>query len=281
MTKQLVEDHGGSSVMDKLSPTNVPPDAPTPTGGRWALLAISLLCLGGSGAALLLGHRPVPPPIVITPPTTAETGPTPSTPPLHAASSALPRIYVHVAGAVRKPSLYALPPGSRVMAAVTKAGGPTPKADLDAVNLAEKLQDGEKIYIPPKRETEATPQASPVPPGNEIGHQSVLPQPAPIAVPMTPAKTRTATADKPAGKSQRGGQSKADKLTSPTEGQVALNTATEEQLERLPGVGPAMAGRILDYRRQAGGFRKIDDLMEVRGIGAKKFARIEPFVRVE
>ena len=59
-----------------------------------------------------------------------------------------PVIYVHVAGAVKHPSLYTLAPGSRVMQAIKAAGGPAPKADLDAINLAEKVRDGEKVYVP-------------------------------------------------------------------------------------------------------------------------------------
>lgn len=259
--------------------TNTPPVETRAAGGRWALIGISLLCLVGSGAALLLGHRPVPPPIVITSPggAASQNAPPPApVPPARPSATPAPRLYVHVAGAVRKPSLYALPAQSRIMAAITAAGGPTPKADLDAVNLAEKVQDGEKVYVPEKHQAEVVP----VPPGNALGHESVAPPPALPANQMAPAKVSALPTGKPAKTGVRGGASKADKLSSPSEGQIALNTATAEQMERLPGVGPAMAARILAYRQQAGGFRKIDDLMEVRGVGVKKFAKMEPFVRL-
>jgi competence protein ComEA len=72
---------------------------------------------------------------------------------------------------------------------------------------------------------------------------------------------------------------KVDKLKSPADGQVDINTADASELQRLPGIGPAMAQRIIDARKSYGGFRTTNDLMEVRGIGQKKFAKIEPFVK--
>jgi competence protein ComEA len=72
---------------------------------------------------------------------------------------------------------------------------------------------------------------------------------------------------------------KIGKLTNPADGQIDVNTADSDELQRLPGVGPAMAQRIINARQSFGGFRSAQDLQEVRGIGPKKFAKLEPFVK--
>ena len=140
------------------------------------------------------------------------------------------------------------------MQAIRAAGGPTAEADLDAVNLAEKVADGEKVFVPKRG----------VPPPVPTSNDSLT----------TPLKTAIKTAKGAA--SGRGG-----KIMAASGEQIALNTATEADLERLPSVGPSMAGRILAYRQQAGRFEKIEDLTQVTGIGPKKFAKIAPFVRLD
>jgi len=230
---------------------------------RFALLIVCLLCLLGSGFVLLTGRRAAPPPVIITPPpaqATAAALPSPSpTEAPHAAPAPANRLYVDVAGAVRRPSLYVLPPQSRVMQAIRAAGGPTQEADMDAVNLAQKVTDGEKVFVPKRSVT---------PPTGAAG--DALPTPA------SSAPSRAASEHAKGGRS-----SHADKITATSGEQIALNMATEADLQRLPGVGPSMAGRILAYRRQAGRFEKIEDLMQVTGIGPKKFAKIAPFVKLD
>ena len=226
---------------------------------RAALLAICLLCLLGSGAVLYSNHRQDKvPPVVIT-----------STPPEMTAAAALPpaapaaRIYVDVAGAVRRPSMYALPPGCRVMQAIIAAGGPASGADLDSVNLAQKLADGEKIFVP--KHTLAPPASG---------------SPDPRTIPSSTA-IQPSTSIHAAGKIAKTSlSSHSNKLTADSGLQIALNTATLDDLQRLPSVGPAMAARILAYRAQAGGFGKVEDLMQVPGIGPKKYAKIAPCVKL-
>ena len=141
-------------------------------------------------------------------------------------------IFVHVAGAVKRPGLYELPEGSRVNDAVIAAGGAASGADLDALNLAAKVKDGDKVLVPAK----GAGGGAQAPPG--------------------------------AGASAAAG------------GLIDLNTATIDQLETLPGVGPSTAQKIMDYRTDHGGFRSVDDLLNVPGIGPRKLDQIKPHVTV-
>jgi competence protein ComEA len=147
--------------------------------------------------------------------------------PAHVAfSSGGRRSVVHVAGAVRHPGVYSLAPGARVEDAVRRAGGARRSANLDAVNLAARLADGQQIVVPSR-----TPVAAP----------SVDP----------------AAAGPP----------------------VSLGSATLEQLQTLDGVGPATAQKIVAYRTEHGGFRSVDDLANVPGIGPKRLAALKPHVQ--
>ncbi len=154
------------------------------------------------------------------------------------------RVTVHVAGAVRRPGVYVLSPGARVNDALRRAGGARGRADLAAVNLAAKLEDGRQVLVP-ERVAPATAGGPPVAGGTaSAGGASVAGGPSAPAAPIN------------------------------------LNTATLEQLDTLDGVGPGIAQRILDYRRQHGGFARVEELGEVPGIGAKRLATLTPLVTV-
>lgn len=137
-------------------------------------------------------------------------------------------LLVHVAGMVKAPGVYELKPGSRVRDALEQAGGAVEGADLDSLNLAAPLSDGEKIYV--AKPGEAAPQ----------GHS---------------------------GGAAPGGK-------------VNLNSATQDQLEELPGVGPVLATRIIEYRQKKGRFTAIRQLMEVEGIGQKKYESLKDLVTI-
>ncbi len=147
---------------------------------------------------------------------------------------------MHVAGAVAQPGLRTVPAPARVADAVAAAGGPSPDADLDRLNLAAPVADGQRIYV--LRHGEAT--EPPVAGGAGTG---------------------------------AGGASGASGAGA---GPVNLNTATAEQLDTLPGVGPATAQAIITYRQQHGGFRRVDDLLDVRGIGDARMEQLRPLVTV-
>jgi competence protein ComEA len=134
-----------------------------------------------------------------------------------------PKLVVHVVGAVRRPGLYRLPDRSRIADAVTRAGGPTRRADLSAVNLAAPVADGLQVVVPARA------------PPDKAG---------------------------------------ADPPPSDPQGPVHLNTATLEELDALPGVGPVTAQKILDYRQQHGAFASLDELDAIPGIGPARLEQL-------
>ena len=158
------------------------------------------------------------------------------------------QIVVDVDGAVAHPGLYKLPPGSRVQAALAAAGGLSPQADAHRINRAAKLHDGQKLYV--LSQGESTP---------------------PLAA------SSGQGCEGQACTSAEGGVAGSD-----TEGQglVNINTANATQLTQLPGVGPAIAQKIIDYRTTNGPFTSVDDLTKVPGIGAAKLAQIKSHARV-
>jgi competence protein ComEA len=177
------------------------------------VLLVAVLALAGR-AYLRPSHAAVPPPLRV---------------PLHAAAPSGPKqVYVDVVGAVRRPGLYRVRPGARVADAVAHAGGPTRKAELQLVNLAALVADGEQVVVP-QRGAGGLPAA--------VGAAGSAPT-----------------------------------------GPVHLNSATLEQLDALPGVGPVTAQKIVDYRTQHGGFGSVDDLDAVPGIGPSRLADLRPLV---
>lgn len=147
------------------------------------------------------------------------------------------QLCIHVDGCVASPGVYYLPAGSRVIDAVTAAGGATEKARTDAVNLAQELQDGQQIVIPSRSESQATPSDGD-----------------PVAA---------------SGGAQGSGEGAS---SSGADGMVNINTATAEEFETLQGIGAATAEKIVADREANGPFSSIDDLTRVSGIGEKKLA---------
>jgi competence protein ComEA len=134
------------------------------------------------------------------------------------------RLYVDVAGEVRRPGLYRVARGSRVAVAVGLAGGFTRGADSTQVNLAAPLQDGQQVIVPPRGAGGAAASSG---------------------------------AGGPGGKRP-----------------VSLSTASADDLDSLDGIGPTLAQRIVQYRQAHGGFRSIDELRQVDGIGDKRFQQL-------
>jgi len=164
-----------------------------------------------------------------------------------ASVSAPSTLTVHVAGAVKKPGVYVLSSTARVVDAVTAAGGPLTSADLEGINLAQTLVDTEQIYIPP-RSRRTTPVT--------------------VAPRLKPSRSTT--------------PSTAPGSSGTTAGSTVLNlnTATASELDALPGVGPATAKAIIDHRTKKGPFTKVEDLLNVAGIGPSKLAALRDQVAV-
>jgi competence protein ComEA len=154
-------------------------------------------------------------------------------------------IVVHIVGAVVAPGVYALDVEARVIDAVRAAGGPTDQAQLDAMNLAATISDGQRLVVP----TVA-----------EVRRGSFQP---PAEVSPAPGASRGVTGNAPPG-DQR----------------ININTAGEEELSRLPGVGPATAAAIVADRIERGPFATVDELIRVRGIGPAKLNALRAQARV-
>jgi len=155
---------------------------------------------------------------------------------------------IHVAGAVKNPSVIYVTDETLVIEAIEQVGGVTKNADTSQINLAAKLIPNTQLYVPEKYENIRA---------EELG---VYAAKAPVS-----SSPRTTTQSK----SVHSG------------GLININTATEQELEELPGIGPVTAKRIVEYRQQAGGFKSVEQLLEVKGIGPKKLAAIRPFVTVQ
>jgi competence protein ComEA len=176
------------------------------------VVVVLVLALGGK--FLLRSHsQAVPPPVRVAAPSTT--------------SAARATIFVNVVGAVRRPGLYRLREGSRVATAVSRAGGPTRHAQMELVNLAALVADGEQIVVPRR------------------------------------------------GAGAAGGVSGAGAVAS---GPVHLNSATLEQLDALPGIGPVTAQKILSYRQEHGAFGSVDELDAVPGIGPARLEQLRELV---
>ncbi|MGV1008754.1 MAG: helix-hairpin-helix domain-containing protein [Dermatophilaceae bacterium] len=155
------------------------------------------------------------------------------------AGGASPTVLVHVVGQVARPGVVAVGAGSRVADAVAKAGGALPGADLERVNLARLVIDGEQVHVPAPGE------------------------------PLTAADGPGPSAGTAVGVATRDGHQL-----------VNLNTADVAALDTLPGVGPVLAQRIVQWRQEHGRFTAVEELNEVSGIGDKLFAQLRARITV-
>ena len=167
-------------------------------------------------------------------------------------------ITVHVAGSVKNPGVYRLKYGSRINDGIVAAGGATSAANLDVINLATVLNEGEQIYVPKRGEQPHT-----------ITNRPQLGGGGGAAGGLNGVGGAT------------GGATGVGGATSSAVPQlININLASVVELEQLPGVGPATAKAIVAYREKNGAFLKVEDLLKVRGIGPAKLSEILPRARV-
>lgn len=203
-------------------------------------LAAGVLCLAAAGFLLVTfsGRWKSPPSgMVAGPALSMKQTETPS--PVPQPTFAPPAEWVlYVTGAVRSPGVYRLPPGARAYQLVERAGGLRPDADSVSINLAMPLGDGMHVHVPAALSVV----------------KGANPHPARAEAPRT-----NGAAGEAGGRTIRAADAPVD-----------INTATNGELEQLPGIGPKIAAAIVEHRSTNGPFRSIEDLLLVKGIGPKK-----------
>lgn len=167
------------------------------------------------------------------------------------------KIIVHVSGAVNKEGIVELEENSRISDAIDKAEGLKENADTKNINLAFKLEDGMKIYIPTIGESIAE---------NEVNENNN----------MIDETSKYVTSESGVAQEENNGQTEEKKSE-----KVNINKATQTELEGLPGIGPATAIKIINYRNENGKFKNIEDIKEVSGIGDAKYENIKDLICVE
>jgi competence protein ComEA len=204
-------------------------------------------------------------------------------------------VVVHVAGAVKAPGVFRMKPGARLQEAIHRAGGPASDADLASLNLAAKVIDGSQVYVPTRAQARSGGGGGGGSGGTRVASNARGSAPAPLRGEIQPLRVQIPDEYRggpgidtsyvqvvPKGEakassgSSGGSSSKKSKEPSP----VNINTASLEQLMTLPGVGPATAEKILEYRHAHGGFSSVEELMAVKGIGPKKLEGMRKYVRL-
>lgn len=152
-------------------------------------------------------------------------------------------IKIHISGEANYNGILELPEGSRIDDAIKKAGGLTQKADINKINLAYELSDGQKLNIPPKTVSEDTSDCPQIITNeNEEGIIEDI-------------------------------EEKDEKIN--------INKATQTELETLPGVGPSLALKIIKYRKENGKFNSIEELKNVSGVGENKYEELKELIKIK
>lgn len=163
-------------------------------------------------------------------------------------------VRVQVSGAVLEPGIYDVPASCRVEEAIAAAGGLTENADSERVNLVRKVRDGMQIRVPVQKAARTS---------------------------RTQRKSAQATAGYGASTTKKSSSTRAgtEKNNSAVQ-RVRINSASAAELQQLPGIGPALAQRIVETRN-SGRFSSAEDLLRVPGIGKAKLAKLRDYVEVD
>jgi len=190
----------------------------------WAVAFAVVLTFIGAGLVFLIASQPKGEPVKLAPP------PTPAP------------LLIHVTGAVANPGVYALPEGARIQDALAAAGGVLSDANVELINQAAFLEDGQQIWVPWNQGDPDSGER-----GGSIPGQPEQKPPEASPDPVEP---------------------------------LNINFATQSELESLPGIGPVIALRIIEYRQEYGPFEKIDEIKAVEGIGEAKFDQIKDYITI-
>ena len=155
-------------------------------------------------------------------------------------------VIIHITGSVKNPGIVKLKEGSRIEDAIESAGGLTENADITKVNLAYVVEDGTKIKIPSASE-------------EDIGDEDIIDRKSGdnIIIEENTVSSNNSTQT------------------------ININKATEKEFETLPGIGPSLASKIIEYRNQNGKFESIEDIKNVNGIGDNKYEKIKDLITVK
>ena len=155
-------------------------------------------------------------------------------------------VIIHITGSVKNPGIVKLKEGSRIEDAIEAAGGLTENADITKVNLAYVVEDGTKIKIPSASE-------------EDIGDEDIIDSKSGdnIIIEENTVSSNNSTQN------------------------ININKATEKEFETLPGIGPSLASKIIEYRNQNGKFGSIEDIKNVNGIGDNKYEKIKDLITVK
>lgn len=164
------------------------------------------------------------------------------------------KIMVYITGEVKNPGIYELEENSRIKDVIEKAGGLKETADITDINLATILQDEDKITIPTKDKTMEEKQNTERIQSNKQSKTTEKSQ------------NTTSISTNTTGKNQNT--------------KVNINTATQTELETLPGIGPSTASKIVSYRKENGKFKSIEEIKKVNGIGESKYKKIKELIKV-
>ena len=176
-------------------------------------------------------------------------------------------IYIYVTGEVNHQGVVVLKEGSRISDAIDAAGGITSAANISKINLVFVLEDGMKVNIPNDNDLKNNPDFKYITMGSGDGD---------INTSINGASSGVSSND-----SGSSGSSSNSKNTYPTKIQVVnINTATQTELETLPGIGPSLSLKIIHYREENGRFTSIEDIKNVSGIGDSKFNNIKDYITV-
>lgn len=178
------------------------------------------------------------------------------------------KIIIHITGAIKKEGIYELKENSRIADAIEAAEGLTENANIQDINLAYVLEDGEKIHIPTKEETK------------QSNSEEIEKNTDKTTVYVTKNTGGTEKSASNTENTNNSGNTKNNNSTTNRNEKININTATQAELETLPGIGPSTALKIINYRKENGKYKTIEDIKKVSGIGDSKYNKIKELIKI-